>query len=201
MQRQTIEQMRARFLQRLLFPSPRPGQPAAVPRPELLEVRRQIEQLLRIDRLREQKELLEVFMEKLLREKSDDLRQRLTDRNPTVRFLTIQAIARRRLPLEKALIERLIDRDRTVAQAARAALVRLGRGVDFGPTAKATRTQRHQAVQRWTDWLALQEKTKLPASQDRLTGIAQAEVLPPPCVERETVPARAHSAASTRILR
>jgi hypothetical protein len=163
--------------------------------PVWMEKRRQVEQLLGIGKLRNQKELLqaqkkllEALLEKFLRQKPEDLRPHLTDRNPTIRFLTIQVIARRRLPLERALIERLVDRDPAVIQAARAALVRLGRGVDFGPAAIATRTQRHKAVERWTEWLALQEKTSLPAGQHRRSGVAQAEMLPRPSSEPEAGP-------------
>ena len=150
------------------------------PQRDLVVRRRQLEELLQIPRLQKERELLEAVVRQLLREKPDVLRERLTDRNATVRFLTIQVIARRRLPLERALIERLADRDRAVAEAARAALVRLGRGVDFGPVAKATRAQRHQAVQRWSEWLVLQEKTSRPAG---LPGTARFEVLARPSTE------------------
>ncbi len=183
----TITSVRTLIIRRYLEPLP-PHVHLRPDFPELMKKRRQVEQLPVIAKLREQKELLEVFLQKILREKPDELRPHLTDRNPTVRFLTIQAIARRRLPLERALIERLVDRDPAVIQAARAALVRLGRGVDFGPAAKATRTQRHQAVQRWTEWLALQEKTSLPAGRHRPSGVARAERLPPPSTEPEASP-------------
>jgi hypothetical protein len=183
-------QMIERLFPRLFDDKAHPALEKAVPGPlrDLIARRGKIQGFLQINRLQKERELLEALLRQLLRENPDVLRERLTDRNPAIRFLTIQAIARRRLPLERALIERLVDRDPAVIQAARAALVRLGRGVDFGPAAKATRTQRYKAVERWTEWLALQEKISLPAGQHRRSGVAQAEMLPRPSTEPEASP-------------
>jgi hypothetical protein len=174
-----IVKIQKKMLQKLfvhrLRGTDRPGLDKAVPGPvrDLIAQQRKVERLLDLTRLQEERELLETLVRRLLREKPEFLVEKLRDRNPAIRFLTIQAIARRRLPLEKALIERLGDPDRAVAQAARAALVRLGRGIDFGPPKKATPAQRQKATQRWSEWLVLQEKTSPPSRQ----GLAGSEAL------------------------
>ncbi len=162
----TIRKVQRKMLQKLFVHRLRGKDPldraVGGPLREWVDRQRKVERLLDLTRLVEERDLLEALVRQLLREKPEFLVKKLGDPNPAIRWLTIQAIARRRLPLEKALIERLSDPDRAVAQAARTALVRLGRGVDFGPPAKATRPQRHKAVERWSDWLVLQEKTTLP---------------------------------------
>jgi hypothetical protein len=177
---QVLCQKRAQFLLKLLFPSPGPKNDRA----ERLEMQRRAQQLLilQINELLQQKEVLEALLEKLLHEKSEELQERLKDRNPTIRWLTIQAIGRRRLPLHRELIERLADSVPAVAQAARAALVRLGRGIDFGPKTAATRKQREQAAQRWRQWLALQQTSPGEAAA-RQAPSDSPEVLPHPAVE------------------
>jgi hypothetical protein len=164
----------------------REGQPLdkAIRDPEgdRIAQRRQLERLLDLVRLQQERELLDELVRQLAQEKPDFLCEKLRDPSPAVRWLTIQAIARRRLPLEKAVIERLDDPDRAVAQAARAALVRLGRGIDFGPKPTATKTQRQQATQRWLTWLDLQEKAVLP-SKAPPSMLAEGEALPAPAIE------------------
>jgi HEAT repeat protein len=85
------------------------------------------------------------------------LEQALTDKNPMVRLTAIQEISKRRLPLERDLIERLLDEQPLIRTAARQALIRLARGLDFGPKAGAARLEHFQAVQRWRHWLAMQQ--------------------------------------------
>jgi hypothetical protein len=167
---------RGQYLGKLLFPTPGPQKKDD--RPDLQETQRRVEQLLllQINELPQNSELLEALLEKLLHEKPEQLQARLKDRNATIRWLTIQAVGRRRLPLHRELIERLDDFDPVVVQTARAALVRLGRGVDFGPRLAATRKQREQAARRWRQWLALQQTSPTEA-RDR------PEVLPHPGVE------------------
>ncbi|HTU19160.1 MAG TPA: HEAT repeat domain-containing protein [Gemmataceae bacterium] len=74
-----------------------------------------------------------------------------------LRFLTIQVINARHLHLESALIERLNDLDPVVAQTAHAALVRVARGTDFGPSPDSSRRSRDRSIEKWRQWLALQE--------------------------------------------
>jgi hypothetical protein len=116
----------------------------------------QVEELLQISRLQDQKDLLELLVQQLLNEKPEVLRENLRHANPTVRWLSIQVIARRWLPLQRDLLLCLEDKVPEVVQAARQALVRLGRGTDFGPSLTATAVQHRRAVERWQTWLAMQ---------------------------------------------
>jgi HEAT repeat protein len=85
------------------------------------------------------------------------LEQALADKNPMVRLTAIQVISQQRLHLERDLIERLLDPQPLIRTAARQALIRLSRGVDFGPKAGAPKLEHLQAVYRWRNWLALQQ--------------------------------------------
>jgi hypothetical protein len=73
-----------------------------------------------------------------------------------LRFIAIQVISKRRLPLEMDLIEVLKDPDRTICQVSRDALVHICRGTDFGPVAGASQTGIARSVEKWRHWLALQ---------------------------------------------
>lgn len=92
---------------------------------------------------------------KTLREADiDTIRLQLHEANPTIRLLTIQIIAQRRLPLEGDLID-LLD-DPNVRSAAHDALVRLARGVDFGPVSGASKRSIERSIDKWKYWLELQ---------------------------------------------
>ncbi len=95
---------------------------------------------------------------------TDELRLRLVDERPMVRWVTVQVIALRRLPLEVDLIDLLSDKSPEVSQAARQGLVRLSRGCDFGPSPQATAAQRTQALAAWRRWLARQDPPPAPSS-------------------------------------
>jgi hypothetical protein len=107
---------------------------------------------------------LNSHVRKLLTEKPEALRQQLKDDDPLVRLLAVIAVGRRHLHLEEDLVERLKDPQPTVRDAARQALVRVGRGTDFGPVPNATTRQRDAAIQRWREWLAQQETPLSPAA-------------------------------------
>jgi HEAT repeat protein len=155
-----LSQIRAQFLLKFIVRRdktvPNPGRKDPVP--DLLKDRRRVDELLQIAQLQGQQELLDLLVRQLLDEKPDVLRDKLRDPNPTVRWLTAQVVGRRRLPLEPELIGLLDDREPEVVQAARQALVRLGRGTDFGPSRAASRAERRRAAERWRDWLALQDR-------------------------------------------
>jgi HEAT repeat protein len=89
-------------------------------------------------------------------ESLENLRPRLSARSPVARWLTVQVVKSRRIPLEAELIELLNDPENGVRQAARQALLRLSRGTDFGPLPGWTVARRERAVARWRSWLALQ---------------------------------------------
>jgi HEAT repeat protein len=100
---------------------------------------------------------LNLFISKLADAKPEALRGQLKDASPLIRLLTVQAVGRRRLPLVPDLIERLLDDTPAVREAARLALVRLARGTDFGPLPGWSRVGIQRSVDRWQQWLALQQ--------------------------------------------
>jgi HEAT repeat protein len=108
---------------------------------------------------------LQQLIEKMVKDKPELLCEKLRDGTPLERFLAIQVISRRRLPLEKDLIEALRDPDKIIRQAARDALVRICRGTDFGPSAGVSKRGVGRAVEQWRHWLDLQQGV----SQPRLT--------------------------------
>jgi transglutaminase-like putative cysteine protease len=73
-----------------------------------------------------------------------------------VSVLAIQAVGKKRVPAEKECIALLASPIPTVRQAARQTLIRLGRGVDFGPEPTATPLQIAQAAKSWSNWAAIQ---------------------------------------------
>jgi HEAT repeat protein len=84
------------------------------------------------------------------------LLEKLTDPDPTVRWVAVQIISRKRIPAEKELIKLLGDPKAEVREAAHHALVRLGRTIDFGLQPRL-----------WTAWLGIQEpSTYRPAPPD-----------------------------------
>ena len=50
------------------------------------------------------------------------------------------------------LIDLLADDDARMRDAAHQALVRLNNGTDLGPKAKASETERAEAVRKWREW-------------------------------------------------
>jgi len=117
--------------------------------------KQQLEQQLRDQEQR--RKLLDRLVRDLWQESTEVLQQRLHDDNATIRWIATQVVGTKRIRLESDLIERLSDANLEVREAARQALVRIGRGTDFGPALQATPTQRAQAVEKWRSWLALQD--------------------------------------------
>lgn len=100
---------------------------------------------------------LNLFLKKLSTAKPELLQAIVAHKDPLVRLLVISAISRRRVHLEKELIERLDDPVRIVREAAHRALIRLGRGTDFGPVPKASRKGIARSIEKWGHWHALQQ--------------------------------------------
>jgi hypothetical protein len=149
-------------------PHPQPALPLVaqqLPEQPIEQLRRQQQRDLDIHQealrlLTERRMLTE--MEKLVNGKPDELCKQLRDGPPLLRLIALQVISRRRMPVEKDLIEVLDDPDKTIRQTAREALVRIARGTDFGPSLTATKRGVAQSIERWRDWLALQQSVAPP---------------------------------------
>jgi hypothetical protein len=93
----------------------------------------------------------------LSRESPESLKKKMKASDAETRWMTIQVVGLKRLPFQKELIDRLSDRDKSVRQAARLALIRLSRGNDFGPAVKASKSEQEQAISKWKNWWSLQD--------------------------------------------
>jgi hypothetical protein len=91
-------------------------------------------------------EMLQRTLRELSKEDTEGIAERLGDEQPVLRWLAILVAQRKRLHVERELIDLLKDRTPQVREAARQALVRLSRGNDFG-----------LARGPWLHWLSLQE--------------------------------------------
>lgn len=117
---------------------------------------------------------LNVFLRQLSTAKPEALKKRIGDKDPLIRFLTINTIARRSIHLERELIERLDDPVRPIRDAAHRALCRVARGTDFGPIPGASQRGIERSVEKWKYWLALQES----ASSETLAKDRHLELVP-----------------------
>jgi hypothetical protein len=124
----------------------------------------------------EQSELL-LLTRKLPRQTPEELRRLLRDMNPVVRYLTIQAITRRRLPLEEDLVRCLQDDNPTVREASHLALITICRGTDLGPRTGSPLLVARKASERWREWLALQATAR--REMDGTTTVVVAPAKPP----------------------
>jgi hypothetical protein len=90
----------------------------------------------------------------LSRESQEFVKDRLKDDHATVRRAAVRVSADKGWNFAKELIGVLAeDTDADVREEAHQALVKLNRGKDLGPDAKATAAERAKAVQRWREWL------------------------------------------------
>jgi HEAT repeat protein len=117
------------------------------------------------------------------------LRDRLHDKSPLVRSLAVQVVGTRKMPMMEEMIERLEDPSLAVRQGARAALIRLTRGTDFGPSLDAGKAGAARAVEKWTGWLALQREATPVATVHRIHTDADKEppLAPPAAAEDSRV--------------
>lgn len=128
-----------------------------------------------------QQSTLRIVVRRLSAMKPEDLRKQLVNRDPFVRFLTIRAIGERRIHLEADLMERLIDPDSVVREAAHAVLVRIARGTDFGPISGASQRGIERSIDKWKHWLALQQSAS-PGNQAKIPPL---EIVPLVLVDEE----------------
>jgi hypothetical protein len=82
----------------------------------------------------------ELLVSHLSRQETDQLKSLLRDERSTVRLATVKVVAQKQCRLGAELIELLRDSDTDVRKEARAALVKLARGTDYGPTPERWRT-------------------------------------------------------------
>jgi hypothetical protein len=80
------------------------------------------------------------------------LKDKLKDDRAEIRAAAAQAVGAKGLRYGSELIDLLKDEETVVWQAARAALVKLGRGSDFGPADNADATARAEAAAKWRAW-------------------------------------------------
>jgi hypothetical protein len=101
----------------------------------------------------------ELLTRNLTRQDASTVKKRLSDEKPSVRAAAAQVAGTKRLPTVKQLIDLLTDNDVAVRNAAHNALVRMSRGRDFGPVARATEEQRTEAADRWREWWSRQARS------------------------------------------
>jgi hypothetical protein len=96
----------------------------------------------------------ELLERNLGRESQEFVKERLKDDRATVRRAAIRVSADKGWNFGKELINVLSeDTDADAREEAHQALVKLNRGKDLGPDAKATAAERAKAVERWRQWL------------------------------------------------
>jgi len=123
---------------------------------KLLKEKLELESLLFAKIIKTQK-IVEPLVLEMWKTKEQELKDKLRDPHPLVRWFAIDILSRKQVHVEKELIPLLSDPYFEIRSATRRALVRLGRGADFGPSSKATKAEVKQAVARWTEWLAMQD--------------------------------------------
>ncbi len=92
-------------------------------------------------------------------ETAAQLKKRLQDDRPEIRKAAIGAIAARGVPLGSELIDCLQDKDATVREAARQLLVRMNRGIDYGPRSSDD-YEIERSLREWRAWWNLRSKNR-----------------------------------------
>lgn len=119
------------------------------------ELMKQQLQFLIKQQQKQQQEMATIWGD-LLKLDNEILIRKMNDPNPMVALLAVQVAGKKRLPVEKECIELLSSAYPPMRQAARQTLIRLGRGVDFGPEPSATSQQIAASTRSWTSWSNLQ---------------------------------------------
>jgi hypothetical protein len=94
----------------------------------------------------------------LARQDEAFLKKQLVDDQKQVRLAAVKAVSKKNLRLGSELIERLKDDDVDVRLAAKAALVKLAKGMDYGPAPDAPKAERDEALEQWRAWWTKQAK-------------------------------------------
>jgi hypothetical protein len=149
-------------------------------------------------------------MRDLAKQGPEALKTALKDPNPEMRLIAVLTVGKYGPALTDDLIERVTDDEPSVRQAARRALVRLstqrdgkpnkGRNVDFGPAPGSNRVAQGISASKWRSWFEAQQKKgnelkdfALPASvagpPKTSTPQAPADAEPPAVARRVQKPA------------
>jgi hypothetical protein len=107
----------------------------------------------------ETRQLARDLLESNLRRQGQEfVREKLADDRAEVRAMSARVAADKGWKFGKELIDLLAeDPDASVRDAAHQALVKLSKGKDLGPDAKATLAEKNDAVARWREWWAGQD--------------------------------------------
>jgi hypothetical protein len=82
-----------------------------------------------------------------------ELKKRLKDDRAEIRAAAARVAGDNGIHVEAELIDLLEDEEAPVRRAAHRAMVKLGKGADFGPRSSASTEERKQAVGQWRAWL------------------------------------------------
>ncbi len=93
-----------------------------------------------------------LLLKHLYRQPVNTLKETLKDDLPEVRAVGAYLIGYKSLPWGSELIQLLNDQSPMVRQSARGSLVRLSRGLDFGPRPNSSDTERQFAIRNWSQW-------------------------------------------------
>jgi hypothetical protein len=99
----------------------------------------------------------ELLDRNLTRQSADVIKESLKDERPEIRSAAARAVGEKGLKFGKELIDLLSDDDAGARDAAHQALVKLNKGKDLGPDAKADDEARRDAIARWREWWAARE--------------------------------------------
>lgn len=156
---------------------------------QLLQQARQ-QQLLQTAKLDRQ-------MRELAKQGPEALKTALKDPNPEMRLIAVLTVGKYSPALIDDLIQRVTDDDPSVRQAARRSLVRLstqrdgkpnkGRSVDFGPAPGSNRVAQGISARKWRSWFEAQQKK----GADLKDFALPASVAEPPAKRRPQAPAAA----------
>lgn len=97
------------------------------------------------------------FIRKLSKENPGQLQKELASKDPLVRLLVVLTIGQRHLHMEKELIDGLNDPYPPIRDMAHQVLVRVTHSTDFGPIPGASQRGIERSIEKWKQWLALQQ--------------------------------------------
>ncbi len=98
----------------------------------------------------------DLLVRNLKRQGAAVIKEKLKDDKAEVRAAAARSVGSKQMSLGGALIDLLEDSEANVREAAHQALVRLSRGVDFGPDDQATAKEQAEAVKKWRAWWSKQ---------------------------------------------